>query len=154
MNSALMFSKASDEWGTPLDFFRSLDAEFEFDADMAASSLNNLKANYWGLDHVLPERRNALVFRWPAICWLNPPYSRCREFVAKAAEEASKGSTVVCLVPSRTDTRWWHEYVWDREKHQPRAGVEVRFVKGRLKFGGAENGAPFPSVVIIFRGTR
>jgi hypothetical protein len=87
----------------------------------------------------------------PPICWLNPPYSKCREFIAKAAAEARKGCTVVCLVPSRTDTRWWHEHVWDAEKHQPRPGVEVRFIKGRLKFGGSTNSAPFPSVVIVFR---
>ena len=63
----------------------------------------------------------------------------------------TKGCTVVCLVPSRTDTRWWHQHVWDGEKHQPRSGVEIRFIKGRLKFGGSESGAPFPSVVIVFR---
>jgi hypothetical protein len=63
---------------------------------------------------------------------------------------------VVCLVPSRTDTRWWHEHAWDATTHQPRPGVEIRFVRGRLKFGNtgkAENSAPFPSVVIVFRGT-
>lgn len=146
-----MFSKASDEWSTPQDFFESLDAEFGFDADMAASATNAWKEQWWGPDHWRADRRNSLVFRWSGVCWLNPPYSKCREFMAKAAEEARRGCTVVCLVPSRTDTRWWHEHVWDREKHQPRPGVEVRFVKGRLKFGGATAGAPFPSVVIIFR---
>lgn len=151
MNSALMFSKASDEWSTPLDFFAALDAEFGFDADMAASADNCLKENYWGLDHHRVERRNSLVFDWAGVCWLNPPYSKCREFIGKAAEQARRGVTTVCLVPSRTDTRWWHEHVWDREKYQPRPGVEIRFVKGRLTFGGASAGAPFPSVVIIFR---
>ena len=80
---------------------------------------------------------------------MNPPYSKCRQFIEKAAREASKGATVVALVPSRTDTRWWHEYVWSGS--QPKPGVEVRFVKGRLKFGEGKNGAPFPSVVVIFR---
>jgi hypothetical protein len=82
--------------------------------------------------------------------WLNPPYSRCREFVARAAEAARNGSTVVCLVPSRTDTRWW-DHVWDRDSHRPWPNVEVRFLKGRLKFGNSQNSAPFPSVVIVFR---
>lgn len=149
-----MFSKASDEWRTPEDFFVALDAEFGFDADMAASEENCWKENYWGPDHRLTDRRNSLVFRWPTVCWLNPPYSKCREFIAKAAEEATKGSTVVCLVPSRTDTRWWHEHVWDRRSHLPWPGVEIRFVKGRLKFGGAPAGAPFPSVVIVFRPVK
>lgn len=90
----------------------------------------------------------------PATVFVNPPYSRCRAFMAKAALEAQRGVTVVCLVPSRTDTRWFHSVVWDCDLHCLRSGVEVRFVKGRLKFGGtgkAENSAPFPSMVVIFR---
>lgn len=154
MNSALMFSKASDEWSTPQDFWNVLDAEFAFTLDAAASLENRKCVSYFGLDHADPNRQNALTRRWATIgtIWLNPPYSMCREFIGKAAQTAMDGdATVVCLVPSRTDTRWWHEHVWDRERHQPRTGVEVRFVKGRLRFGGAESGAPFPSVVIVFR---
>jgi site-specific DNA-methyltransferase (adenine-specific) len=99
---------------------------------------------------------SALAVLWEVgrVYWLNPPYSKCREFMVKAAFEAQRGSTVVCLVPSRTDTRWWHDCVWDRVRHQPRPGVEVRFIKGRLKFGGATAGAPFPSVLVVFRGKR
>ena len=152
MNNALMFSKASDEWSTPLDFFSALDAEFGFDVDAAATLDNRLKDEYFGLDHHRSERRDALAADWGGkVCWLNMPYSMCREFIAKAAQEAAKGCTVVCLVPSRTDTRWWHDHVWDCVRHQPRPGVEVRFIKGRLTFGGAKAGAPFPSVVIVFR---
>lgn len=154
MNNALMFSKASDEWSTPQDFWNVLHAEFEFDGDAAASSDNCKMALYFGLDHSWEECRDALTLDWTkyGLCfWLNPPYSKCREFIAKAAAEARKGGTVVCLMPSRTDTRWWHEHVWDREKHQPQPGVEVRFVKGRLRFGGGKDCAPFPSVVIVFR---
>ena len=151
MNTAVMFGRATDEWRTPEDFFVALDAEFGFDVDMAATRTSCWKESYWGPDHHRAERRNALVFSWSGTCWLNPPYSKCRAFIAKAAEEALKGCTVVCLVPSRTDTRWWHQHVWDAEKNQPRPGVEIRFVKGRLKFGGSTNSAPFPSVVIIFR---
>lgn len=157
MNSTLMFSRATDEWATPQEFFDALDAEFSFDIDAAARRENH-KAPFW-LDYY----DDALTTDWVAYArskygdvpfptvWLNPPYSKCREFIAKAAEEARKGCTVVCLVPSRTDTRWWHEHVWNQETHQPRPGVEVRFIKGRLKFGGATAGAPFPSVVIVFR---
>jgi hypothetical protein len=71
--------------------------------------------------------------------------------VEKAASEARDGATVVMLLPSRTDTKYWHRFIWDAEKHQPRPGVEVRFIKGRLKFGNSQNSAPFPSVVIVFR---
>ena len=158
MNSALMFSKASDEWATPQALFDTLDAEFDFLLDAAASQANHKCAFWLGPEAKADNWRDGLAFEWSLLLkgtagavWLNPPYSRCREFIAKAADEADKGCTVVCLVPSRTDTRWWHEHVWDTEKHQPKCHVEVRFIKGRLKFGGAPQGAPFPSVVIVFR---
>lgn len=152
MNSAVMFSASSDEWETPQPLFDALHEEFDFDCDGAASSMNAKSDNWFGLDHSEQNRRDALAVPWEAMTvWLNPPYSRCREFIAKAAAEARIGSTVVCLVPSRTDTRWWHEHVWDAAQHRPRPGVDVRFLKGRVKFGAATAGAPFPSVVIIFR---
>ena len=159
MNSALIFSKASDEWRTPEDLFVALDAEFGFDLDVAATKDNCWKENYIGPDRQRPDRVDALACSWtwlcgsarPAVCWMNPPYSRCAEFISKAAEEAGKGCTVVALLPSRTDTRYWHAHVWDAKKHQPRPGVEIRFIKGRLKFGTSANSAPFPSVVVIFR---
>lgn len=154
-----MFSKASDEWSTPQDCFYALHLEFLFEWDAAATK-ENAKCggySYFGPDHHVAEYRDALaLMKWgrpyaPMSIWLNPPYSKCREFIAKAASQARQGNTVVCLVPSRTDTRWWHEHVWDSVRHRPRPGVEVRFIKGRLKFGGASAGAPFPSVVIVFR---
>lgn len=149
VNSALMFSKATDEWATPQDTYDALHREFWFTLDAAASAENTKCFEFFSID------TDALLIDWhegrDKSVWLNPPYSKCREFIAKAAEEARKGCTVVCLVPSRTDTRWWHEHVWDRDTHRPRPGVEVRFIKGRLKFGGATAGAPFPSVVIVFR---
>jgi phage N-6-adenine-methyltransferase len=165
MNGALMFSKASDEWATPWSMFDELHAEFHFALDAAATRENTKCIRHLGSDGA-GVFSDALIANWWSLVadgwtlrtnsavWLNPPYSKCREFIAKAASEAQKGCTVVCLVPSRTDTKWWHEHVWDGEKHQPRAGVEVRFLKGRVKFGGAKHGAPFPSVVIIFRGAR
>lgn len=160
MNSALMFSKASDEWSTPQDFYDALHLEFVFQWDAAATATNSKCGgySYFGLDHSVAEYRDALTVPW--VTWdrrrffLNPPYSHVREFIAKAASEAARGgpSTVIaCLVPSRTDTRWWHEHVWDDVRHCARPGVEVRFRKGRLKFGGSDNSAPFPSVVIVFR---
>lgn len=157
MNTALMFSRASDEWSTPQDCFDTLDAEFHFTLDAAATRKNRKCALYFGPD-MGPPYDDALQLEWwighapdTETVWLNPPYSKCRQFIAKAAEEARRGVTVVCLVPSRTDTRMWHEYVWDQTVHAPRPGVQVRFLKGRLKFGGATAGAPFPSVVIVFR---
>jgi site-specific DNA-methyltransferase (adenine-specific) len=149
-----MFSKASDSWRTPEDLFCALDAEFGFDVDVAATADNCWKENYLGPDRGRADREDALSVNWVLagpVCFMNPPYSRCRDFIAKAAQEARNGATVVCLVPSRTDTRFWHQHVWDAEKHQPRPGVEIRFLKGRLKFGNSANSAPFPSVIVIFR---
>lgn len=147
MNNAVMFGKASDEWSTPQDFFDQLNTEFAFQIDAAATA-QNTKCGLWWED--------ALTATDWAIgpntrVWLNPPYSQGKAFVARAKQEAKKGCLVVCLIPSRTDTRMWHEHIWDNQQHQPRAGVEVRFVKGRLRFGGSANSAPFPSVVVIFR---
>lgn len=151
-----MFSKASDEWATPREFFEELDREFHFTIDAAATPENTQCATWFGKPMVEADG-DALTYPWSAVYgpgpyWLNPPYSQCREWIAKAAHEAKKGCTVVCLVPSRTDTVWWHTYVWDRITNAPRPGVEVRFVKGRLKFGEGKNSAPFPSVVVVFRG--
>jgi phage N-6-adenine-methyltransferase len=152
MNKDVMFGRATDEWRTPQEFFEALDAEFGFDVDVAATADNRWKERYFGLDH--DYQKNALEMQWfpyGKAFWMNPPYSQCREFIAKAAEQARRGCTVVALVPSRTDTRWWHEHVWNAETNQPREGVEIRFIKGRLKFGTSANSAPFPSVVIVFR---
>ena len=160
MNSALMFSKASDEWETPGLLYLALDGEFDFDCDAAATCKNQTEIGYFGPDHINAEQRDALAVadwsKYGTTFWLNPPYSRCREFIAKAASEAlTHGCTIVCLVPRRTDTRCWHAHVWDRTHHRPLPSVEIRFLKGRLKFGmpgqTVANSAPFPSVLIIFR---
>ena len=164
--SRVVFGRASDEWATPRDLFDALDAEFHFALDAAATSGNALCKVWLGPDSEFASRMDALKNDWcatlmqgcferwslePGAIWLNPPYSQCRAFIAKAAAEAQRGCTVVCLVPSRTDTRWWHAHVWDDERNALRPGVEVRFIKGRLKFGNSTNSAPFPSVIIIFR---
>ena len=162
----VVFSSKSDNWATPQAFFDRLNAEFCFEIDAAADQTNH-KVETWfgpgGLYH------DALDVEWPVTTiWLNPPYSRVKEFMEKAAREAQRGSTVVSLIPSRTDTRFWHTYVWDESIHACRPGVSIRFVKGRLKFltvGLPEirqsfrnkhtltlnNGAPFPSCVVIMR---
>lgn len=158
MNSSLMFSKASDEWSTPLSFWADLDNEFHFAID-AAATRENAKCRLWfgpgGLADDALALKDWRVDDGDRAIWLNPPYSKCREFMGRAAREArDHGLTVVCLVPSRTDTRWWHEHVWHTGQACARPRVGIRFVKGRLTFGGANAGAPFPSVVIIFRPFR
>jgi phage N-6-adenine-methyltransferase len=164
MNNALMFSSKSDEWETPQSLFDALDDEFCFLLDAAASH-----DNHKGEDGTayITAADDALSVDWldwmkgqdgdprsvglqPTV-WLNPPYSKCADFVAKAAAESRTGCTVVMLLPARTDTRYFHNHIWDAEHHQPKANIQVRFIKGRLKFGDAANSAPFPSMVVIFR---
>lgn len=155
MNTALMFSSKSDEWETPQELFDALHAEFNFEIDLAATDAN-AKCDAW-----ITRESDALLQDWSKMPmtrgWLNPPYSRglCARFIAKAAEERRKGFLTVMLLPARTDTKAFHEHIWfDRDGDSgPREGVEIRFLPGRLKFGGAKHGAPFPSMVIIFRPT-
>ena len=160
MNTDVMFSKASDEWSTPQDFYDELQLEFLFQWDAAATKQTSKTGwyNYFGLDHTVAEYKDALQVEWITFdrrrIFLNPPYSQVRAFMAKAANAVKNSwsfGVVVCLVPARTDTRWWHEYVWNSVQHRPRLGVEVRFIKGRLKFGDAKASAPFPSALVIFR---
>jgi phage N-6-adenine-methyltransferase len=127
----------SDCWGTPRDFFFTLDAEFQFTVDVCATKENALCQKFF-----TPED-DGLRQRWEGVAWMNPPYSDVKTWIAKAYAESRKGATVVCLVPSRTDTAWFHDFV------MPYA--ETRFVRGRLKFGGSRNSAPFPSMLAIFR---
>lgn len=137
MNTELMFSSETDEWATPQAFFDELDAEFHFDLDVCALPENAKCRRYYS-----PED-DGLSRTWRGVCWMNPPYGReIFAWVKKAFLQSIGGATVVCLVPARTDTSWWHKYC---------IRGEIRFVKGRLKFGGQDNSAPFPSAVVIFR---
>lgn len=145
-------SSACDTWATPRDLWARLDQEFHFGLDAAALRSSTLvPGNWYGPDHRRRARRDALACSWHAdtseAVWLNPPYARnvTGRFMAKALEESRAGLTVVCLVPVRTDTRWWHETVID-------ADAEVRWLRGRLKFGAATTPAPFPSALVIYRG--
>lgn len=155
MNRAVMFSKASDEWATPADLFEALRREFDLCADAAATAENTKFPDYFGLDC----GKDALSENWRQFgslsrFWCNPPYSKCREFVAKAAAERLRGVLTVMLLPARTDTRWFHEHLWQTGAGGwvgPRPGIEVRFIKGRLKFGISKDSAPFPSMVVVFR---
>jgi len=132
------FSSETDLWYTPQDFFEELDAEFHFALDVCATPDNAKCSRYF------TEEQDGLRQRWSGVCWMNPPYGReIGTWMAKAWWAAEKGeATVVCLVPARTDTAWWHDYAMKGE---------IRFVRGRLKFGGAQFNAPFPSAVVIFK---
>lgn len=156
-----MFSSKSDDWTTPRQFFDALNSEFHFDIDGAATKQNALCAKYYGIDdggRGKPEcLGDALHGPWAirSSIFINPPYSMCKEFMAKAAHEREHNHvTSALLVPARTDTKWFHQYVWDEKENAPRPNVSVRFIKGRLKFGGGTNSAPFPSMVVIFTADK
>ena len=121
-----MFSSAHDNWSTPDDTYDALNAEFHFNDDPCP--LGGVS----GLER-----------EWGTRTFVNPPYSEIKDWVAYGYAQAQKGRLVVMLIPSRTDTRWWHDYVMN--------GAEIRFIKGRLRFGGQKNSAPFPSAIVIFR---
>jgi phage N-6-adenine-methyltransferase len=137
-NLAVHFSSKTGVWETPNDFFDKLDDEFGFDVDVCALPENAKCSVFYSPDV------DGLKQVWTGVCFMNPPYGReIHKWVKKAYESAKAGATVVCLLPSRTDTSWWGNYVMEAN--------EVRFVRGRLRFVGAEHSAPFPSVVVVFR---
>ena len=125
--SRVVFSSASDHWSTPTDTYQALDAEFGFADDPCP----------------LHSSADGLTRPWLSPAFVNPPYSDIASWMAKAHAEWLLGKSAVLLVPSRTDTRWWHEYAM--------RASEIRFLRGRLKFGGQKNSAPFPSCLVIFR---
>jgi phage N-6-adenine-methyltransferase len=140
VNNELMFSSKTDMWATPQAFFDKLHAVFRFETDVCALPDNAKCETYYTPD------KDGLAQDWKGTCWMNPPYGReISAWVQKAYRSAKEnGATVVCLLPARVDTRWWHDYC---------ANGEVFFVRGRLKFGGSENSAPFPNAVVVFRPT-
>jgi len=136
MNHALFQSDRQD-WETPQRLFDKLDAEFHFTHDVCALPKNAKCRSYF------TPREDGLLQDWKGVCWMNPPYGKeIEKWMQKAFFESTRGVTVVCLVPARTDTEWWHKYALQGE---------IRFLRGRLKFQGADATAPFPSAVVVFR---
>lgn len=142
-----LFSSKSEHWETPQELFDALDREFHFTLDPCASPENAKCKKFFTEDD------DGLKQDWGGHrVFMNPPFSReytkrtsrrISDWIRKAYLESQKPNTiVVCLLPARTDTKWWHNYVM--------LAPEVRFVKGRLKFGDQKNSAPFPSVIVIF----
>ena len=140
MNTAVMFSSKTDEWSTPQDFFNELNKEFNFTLDPCATPENAKCEKYY------TKEDDGLKQDWSGeTVFCNPPYGRViKDWVKKCYEESKKpNTTVVMLMPARTDTSYFHDYIYHKAK-------EIRFIRGRLKFGNAKNSAPFPSMVVIF----
>lgn len=131
------FSSQTNEWATPQDFFDSLHKEFKFNLDPCATKENAKCKKYF------TEKDDGLKKSWNDFrVFCNPPYGReIGKWVKKGSE--AQGGVVVMLIPARTDTRYFHEYIYHK--------AEIRFLKGRLKFGGSKNSAPFPSMIVIFK---
>lgn len=143
MNTDVMFSSATDNWATPQDFFDELDEEFHFTLDVCADENNHKCDKYY------TKEQDGLSQPWNGTVWCNPPYGReIGQWVQRALFASVAGATVVMLIPARTDTRWFHDYIYKRDN------VEIRFIKGRLKFGNSKNSAPFPSMVVVFRPSK
>lgn len=138
-----MFSSKTDQWATPQDFFDELNLEFHFTLDPCADKDNHKCEKYF------TKEDDGLQQDWGGeTVFCNPPYGRnlTGQWVKKASEEINKpGTTVVLLLPSRTDTKWFHDYLYKKDN------VELRFVKGRLKFGDGKNSAPFGSLVAVMK---
>ena len=141
MNTEVMFSSASVNWSTPQWFFDQYNQQYNFTLDVCA-----LPENAKCLEYFTPDD-NGLNQTWEGTVWMNPPYGRTiKGWIEKAFQEANcTKSTVVSLLPARTDTKWFHENIYNK------CGVEVEFIKGRLKFGDAKNSAPFPSMVVAIK---
>ena len=119
------FSSLTDEWRTPESIYMKLDKEFDFNHDPCPIGGSE------GLER-----------EWGSRTFVNPPYSQLKAWCKKGYEESLKGKLVVMLIPSRTDTAAWHDYCMKAK--------EIRFIRGRLKFGNSKNSAPFPSAIVIF----
>ena len=137
MNNKVLFSSNSNEWATPQWLFDELNKEFNFTLDPCATKENAKCKKFYSL------LEDGLKQNWSdETVFCNPPYGReIGKWVKKSYEE-SKNGTVVMLIPSRTDTKWFHDYIYNKK--------EVRFLKGRLKFGDSKNSAPFPSMIVVF----
>lgn len=136
----VMFSSKNEIWETPLDLFNTLNEEFHFTLDPCALPSNAKCANFFTPDD------DGLRQNWDGnSVFCNPPYGRVlKQWVKKAFQESRKHNTiVVMLIPARTDTTWFHEFIYHK--------AEIRFLKGRLHFSGHHNAAPFPSMLVIFR---
>ncbi len=137
------YSSKSDEWETPQDVFDRYNNLFNFDIDVAASPCNTKVKNKY-----FTRIDDALSRSWGnnTKVWCNPPYSNVKLWIKKAYEESILGVTVVMLIPARTDTKAWHEYIFPYGK--------VEFLLGRLKFSNSKNSAPFPSAIVIFENGK
>lgn len=137
-----MFTSNTDNWATPIKLFEELNSIYNFTLDPCSSHENHKCSKYFTIEE------NGLNQCWDnEIVFMNPPYGKEIPLWIKKASEIKNG-IVVALLPARTDTKYFHEYIYMKEN------VEIKFIKGRLKFGDSKNSAPFPSMIVIFKNMR
>lgn len=136
-------SKLSDERSTPNELFNILDREFHFDIDLAASIDNHKLPVYYDKEN------SAFLYNWIGSCFLNPPYSSIYEWLEYASQQSK--STLVIILPCDTSTKWFHDFLWDESLHKHRLGIELRFPKGRFKFGKYKTSPKFATIIAIMR---
>jgi len=130
----------TNEWETPQTLFDELNNEFHFTVDVCATKENAKVSNYY------TKEQDGLSQDWTGeTVWCNPPYGRqMQKWIHKCYEHFVNGGSAVMLIPSRTDTKAFHDYIYGK--------AEIRFIKGRLKFGNSKENAPFSSMIVVFRG--
>jgi len=137
LNDSLFMSN-KDDWETPKDLYAKLNIEFNFNLDPCCSKETAKCTSFYTIED------DGLSKNWEGNVFMNPPYGReIVNWIKKAKEESDKGATVVCLVPARTDTKWWHTYCMK--------SAEIRLLTRRLTFEGANNKATFPAAIVVFR---
>ena len=128
------FKSTNQEWETPDDLFAKINDEFHFTRDVCATAENTKCASYWTAEN------SCLDKTWDGVNWMNPPYRDMRKFIEKAYNERAHALTV-CLIPARTNNKWWHEYCMRGE---------IYFICGRPKFSAAPHGLPQPLALVVF----
>ena len=135
-----LFSSSSENWSTPMDLFELINSKYNFTVDVCADASNNKVKKYYNI------QKDGLSQDWSNdVCWCNPPYGKnISKWIEKAYVESEKGTKIVMLLPSRTDTKWFHNFIYENKN------AKIEFIKGRLKFSGSNNSAPFPSMIVKF----
>lgn len=137
MKNNALFTSNSDEWYTPLTLFNQLDEKYHFTLDPCCTP-ETAKANtYFTIDD------DGLSKSWNGhVVFCNPPYSKIKAWVKKCFDEWNANTTIVLLIPARTDTSYFHDFIYHK--------ADIEFIRGRLHFNDSKNAAPFPSMIAIF----
>lgn len=138
---------ASDEKSTPDNLFLPLDKEFQFTLDPCSTHENAKCERHYTVEE------NGLLQNWrDEVVFMNPPYSKIPAWLYKADHESMMNyATVVCILPCDTSTKWFHDYLWNERFREVKLGVQLRFPKGRFKFGGYTTSPQFATIIAVFK---